>query len=649
MSLSRFFFVLLLSFFIFPSLSKATVEPFSSTGPGTSNKATSDPLYADARKITIENAPVAGGAKALPAETKPEPVSKPAQAELKSPQPAQKPAQTPKPAMAEAKQPAVEVKPNTTQTKAATVAIPAVKEAEQAVIDSDEPSEFIKAGDTEVIEVNEEAASAGVPEPVAVLSSQDPDMLKMNTETADVNHIEKSVRYFSVSVKKHFNKWLERSGKYVGLMKSILRENYLPEDLVFLALIESGFNPRAYSPASASGPWQFIRGTATRYGLRIDRWVDERRDPIKSTKAAAAYLKDLYGMFGNWPLAMASYNSGEGNVARAVKRNDTLDFWELRKTRSLPSETKEYVPKFMAAKMIAKNPESYGFNDIQYDQPFEFDEVAVHDCVDLGVVARCCNVSVDEIKDLNPELIRGCTPPNLPVYNLRVPKGSREQFLTNYAALPDNERVARPKAVDKTRYTVRRGDSMKSVARRYGLSVAELAVANNLRITSKLKKGRRLTIPDGATAVASKKASPATSKTADSTPSKSYRARRGDSLESIARRNGMSVASLARINGLSTKTKLKVGQRLSLASGTKVAAADTDDSKPASTKKSASKSAKKKTKIASRKTYKVKNGDTLWSISKRFNVSQKSLQKANGNKAVIRTGQKLVIPKEEAA
>ncbi len=437
-------------------------------------------------------------------------------------------------------------------------------------------------------------------------------------------------------------------------MKSILRENYLPEDLVFLALIESGFNPKAYSPASASGPWQFIRGTATRYGLRVDRWVDERRDPVKSTKAAAAYLKDLYGMFGNWPLAMASYNSGEGNVARAVNRNNTLDFWELRKTRSLPSETKEYIPKFMAAKMIADNPASYGFDNIQYDQPFEFDEVIVNNCVDLDVVAKCCNVPVNDIKDLNPELIRGCTPPNLPAYTLRVPKGSKELFMKSYAALPDEEKIARPKAVDRTRYTARRGDTMKSVARRYGLSVAELASANNLGINSKLKRGRRLTIPDGGIAVASRKSSPASTKTADATPShsKTYRARRGDTLASIAKRNGMTVSELASINGLSPKTKLKKGQRLSLVSGTAVAAADTaDDSSKSTTAKSSTKSSKKKAKVAvaSKKTYKVKNGDTIVSISKRFKVSQKSLLKANGNKSALRAGQKLVIPEEEAA
>ena len=608
-----------------------------------------DHVDSDARKITVDSSSGPAPAKPLSADIKVPVAPKPAvPVAQKSPAPA------PKPAVAEVKQPTVEVKQtNTEQAKAAAAPI-APKETGQPVlaIDSDEPASFIKDDDSEVIEDKEEAAPSAAPGPVAVLSSQDPDVMKMNTKSADMSPIEKSVRYFSVSVKKHFNQWLERSGKYVGLMKSILRENYLPEDLVFLALIESGFNPKAYSPASASGPWQFIRGTATRYGLRIDRWVDERRDPIKSTKAAAAYLKDLYGMFGNWPLAMASYNSGEGNVARAVKRNDTLDFWELRKTRSLPSETKEYIPKFIAAKMIANNPESYGFNDIQYDQPFEFDEVVLSNCVDLDVVAKCCNVPVSEIKDLNPELIRGCTPPNLPSYNLRVPKGSKEQFQKNYAALPDEEKVARPKVADNTRYRVRRGDSMKSIARRYGLSVAELASANNLGINSKLKKGRRLTIPDGSAVVASRKASPTPTKTADSTSSKTYRARRGDSLASIAKRNGMSLAELASINGLSTKTKLKKGQRLSLVSGTAVAAADTTDevsSKPATTKKSVSKSTKKKTRVASRKTYKVKNGDTIVSISKRFKVSQKSLMKANGNKSALRTGQKLVIPLEEAA
>ncbi|HLB24989.1 MAG TPA: lytic transglycosylase domain-containing protein, partial [Nitrospirota bacterium] len=238
------------------------------------------------------------------------------------------------------------------------------------------PSDFIMAGDTVLVPVDVLTAAGLAPEAGnPVLKEAEKELVNRHDKSGSLfAPIENSIRYFSVTVKKHFSRYLTRSGKYMDMMKSILRENYLPEDLVFLALIESGFNPKAYSWAKASGPWQFIKGTATRYGLKVNSWVDERRDPVKSTKAAAAYLRDLYGMFGSWPLAMASYNCGEGNVARAVNRNGTLDFWELHKTRHLPSETKDYVPKFVAAKMIANDPEKYGFYDIEYDDPFEYEE-----------------------------------------------------------------------------------------------------------------------------------------------------------------------------------------------------------------------------------------------------------------------------------
>ncbi len=308
--------------------------------------------------------------------------------------------------------------------------------------------------------------------------------------------VARDVQYFSITVRKHFQQWLARSGKYMTLMKSILRENYMPEDLVFLALIESGFNPKAYSIAQASGPWQFIRGTAARYGLRVDQWVDERRDPVKSTEAAAAYLKDLYGMFGSWPLAMASYNAGEGNVARAITRTGGVqDFWKLRKTRYMPSETKDYVPKFIAARMIAQNPDNFGFKDLEYDQPFVFEEVQLDHCTDLRTVALCCGVSTEEIKDLNPELIKGCTPPNR-TYTLRIPKGKKEAFLAAYNALPKNERFATPKIfAANARYVVRRSDSLKNIAGKLGVPVAKLAAANRLKASSKVRKGKRLLVP----------------------------------------------------------------------------------------------------------------------------------------------------------
>jgi len=382
-----------------------------------------------------------------------------------------------------------------------------------------------------------------------------------NTELS--SSVNQNVRMFSSTLKGHFSQWLSRSGKYTDVMKGILREKGLPEDLVFLALIESGFNPMAYSWAQASGPWQFIRGTAKRYGLSVDSWVDERRDPIKSTKAAAEYLKDLYNLFGTWSLAMASYNAGEGNVAKAVMRNGSMDFWELRKSGSLANETKEYVPKFIAAKMIAQNPTAYGFDNLEYETPFQFDEVVVDKAISLEVAAKYCGVSARDIKELNPELKRWCTPPNRPGYTLRVPLGTRDAFLENYRTRPENQ------SAGWTEHTVRRGESMKGIARKYGVSVAAIAKANG--VTS---------------------------------------ARRGQSL--IIPIEGVSSSSIA----------------------------GDDEGAP---RKSTPHKAK-------RSTYKVRRGDTLSGISDRFGVSPKSLIKANslqGSK--VRPGQKLVIPKEDAA
>jgi membrane-bound lytic murein transglycosylase D len=470
------------------------------------------------------------------------------------------------------------------------------------------PADFIKSMDTQVV-----TAPAG-PTPIAATKPGDSCPAKaqetaaVTADAASVNgsdepfqlfggvlheSVDKNVRYFSSTIKNHFSRWLARSGKYLGLMKSIFRENYLPEDLVFLALIESGFNPKAYSWAKACGPWQFIKGTGQKYGLKVDRWVDERRDPVKSTKAAAAYLKDLYGMFGSWPLAMASYNAGEGNVARAVTRNGTDDFWELRKTRSLAPETKEYVPKFMAAQMIAQDPEKFGFDNVEYEQPFEFDEVVLDRCTDLKVVAKCCGVDVSDIKELNPELIRWCTPPNRQTYTLRIPKGTKEIFLASYAQLPEVEKLARPSREDLyDHYTVRRGDTLKKIARRHHTTETALASANGLEPGFKVRRGQRLVLPAN---VASDDGG--SRRRGKASRYSSYKVRKGDSLASVAKKRGMSVSKLAAMNGLSTKAHLKPGQRL------KTYASSSKGSSSSKSKVARSRHGRKK------KTYTVKKGE----------------------------------------
>lgn len=361
--------------------------------------------------------------------------------------------------------------------------------------------------------------------------------------------VERNIKMFSVNIKDRFSSWLSRSGKYVGLMKGVFREHGMPEDLVYIALIESGFNPKAYSWAKASGPWQFISSTGKRYGLRIDSWVDERRDPIKSTRAAAAYLKDLYDMFGTWSLSMAAYNAGEGSVSRAINKTGTLDFWKLSESRTIVTETREYVPRFIAAKAIANDPAAYGLDKIFYEEPLKFDEVRVSKPVSLDAVARACGVTLDEIKGLNPELKRSCTPPNTPGYRLKVPHGAGKTFLAKYESLPESAKKIVADTGKTGTYKVRRGDTLSRIARKYGTSTTRLASLNGLKSKSLIRAGQRLKVSGGTVVAAS-------------TPSGKYRVRNGDTLWGISQKFGVSMDSIKKVNSIGRRTVIKPGQRL---------------------------------------------------------------------------------------
>ena len=189
--------------------------------------------------------------------------------------------------------------------------------------------------------------------------------------------VRRNIELFSEAIKKRFALYLQRSGRYITVMTDILKKEGIPSDIVFMSMIESGFSTKALSPKKAAGPWRFIPETGKRYGLRIDKWVDERRDPVKSTHAAAHYMRDLYGMFNSWEFAMAAYNAGEMKIARAIDHTNTNDFWEISTTRHIKDETKEYVPRFIAAKLIADDPEAYGFEDLQYEDGLAYDEVHI--------------------------------------------------------------------------------------------------------------------------------------------------------------------------------------------------------------------------------------------------------------------------------
>lgn len=343
---------------------------------------------------------------------------------------------------------------------------------------------FAFAGDKTT---NEEAPQSDAPR---LTSSENPALIASYDSNGVASRaVEKNLGLFSLRIKDKFSLWLSRSGKYLDMMKEILRKKDVPEDIVFLSLIESGFNPYAYSIARAVGPWQFIASTAKRYGLEINWWKDERRDPIKSTEAAADYLKDLYEMFGSWNLAMAAYNAGEGKILRALQRSKADDYWALLDTKHIRNETKDYVPKFIAASLIASNPEDFGFADIQYNQPMSYDEVELDSPIDLSVAADCAGADLDVIKKLNPELRRWCTPPDAPRYTLRIPEGTKDTFLNKLAAIPEEERFT------IERFTVKKGDTFKKISQRTGIPESVILSLNSMEKIMPLKVGRVIYMP----------------------------------------------------------------------------------------------------------------------------------------------------------
>jgi membrane-bound lytic murein transglycosylase D len=237
--------------------------------------------------------------------------------------------------------------------------------------------------------------------------------------------------YFTTERKDTIKRYLSRSTRYLPMIREVFQEHGLPEDLAYLAMIESGYNPHAYSHAAACGLWQFIRGTGVRYGLTINNYIDERRDPEKSTHAAAKYLLDLYKRFGSWYLAAASYNCGEGRVQREINSGAGKNFWELSENQCLPGETKNYVPQMIAATIIAKNPEKFGFKNVPYLPPLKYDTVKVSEPTSLRAASVACNVPLEEMHFLNPELRKGVTPPEMGAYVLKIPKGASERFRKN--------------------------------------------------------------------------------------------------------------------------------------------------------------------------------------------------------------------------
>lgn len=300
--------------------------------------------------------------------------------------------------------------------------------------------------------------------------------------------VESWLRYYQGRGRESFEITLERAGRYERVMREIFREKGLPEDLIYLSLIESGFQPTAYSRARAAGLWQFVPGTARTYGLEMSEWVDERLDPIAATHAAAEYLEDLQREFRDWYLTVAAYNAGPGRLHRAMRRAGSRDFWTLAERRVLRWETRNYVPKLIAAALIAKQPEEYGLR--HRPEPIAtFDVGYVPDATSLDVVAEAAEVPFEEILALNPHLVRGVTPPGRR-FPVRLPAGRPRLFTQNYERVPVSERVS------SVVHVVRRGENLERIARTYGSRPSAIREANEGLEPRRLRVGQRLIVPE---------------------------------------------------------------------------------------------------------------------------------------------------------
>ena len=366
--------------------------------------------------------------------------------------------------------------------------------------------------------------------------------------------VENHLEYFKTRGRDVFQRWLDRSARYIPMMKEIIREKNLPEDLVYVAMIESGFNPYAVSWAKAVGPWQFMPATGKNYGLKIDWWIDERKDPVKSTHAAAEHFKDLYNLFGSWPLALASYNAGAGKVQRAVLRTRSEDFWDLKASRYIRKETKNYIPKYMAATIIAKNPEAYGFT-LSTIEPFNYDEVEISGMTDLRLIARCAGCTYEEIKEMNPELKRWITPPDITSYVIRLPKGAKQTFLTNFAAIPADQKIR------WERHEVGKGDTLARLAKQYNTTPEVIRDINGLR-KNPLTPGKHLIVPVDINGTAHDVTTLAPQQ-AGKRQQILYRVRRGETLWKIAKDHEVTVSDIKEWNrGLGRS--VRAGQKIKL-------------------------------------------------------------------------------------
>ncbi len=506
------------------------------------------------------------------------------------------------------------------------------KQYERIYLSSNEPleAEEIREDITELEETINIADSALYGEST-VIDSSSGIPLTLNRK------VRLAIKYFQTRGRFVFTRWLERSGRYVEMVKSVLREKNLPEELAYLAMIESGFNPRARSYARAVGMWQFISATGKYYGLRHNWWFDERRDVLKATRAAAEHLADLYERFGDWYLALSGYNCNPRKVERNIRRYHTRDFWKLKR---LPRQTRNYVPTFLAATIIAENPEKFGFY-IQKKAPVRVDSITISESVDLNLIAQLTDTTYAFIREINPAVLRWVTPPGIKDFTLYLPKGKREIFKERYAKIPDSKKRS------WVRHRIRSGETLSTIAQKYHTSMSVIRSTNKLR-SNFIRAGKYLLIPVPQNKAAyyaslsyrpSKRKHHKTSRTkVKNVPGHKkiiYVVKPGDTLGGIAEQFNTRASRIRSWNGLRYGQYIRPKQKLAIWV-------------PENMNEIKARLAKHK-KMVQKETgtfYTVRFGDTLWDIAKKYGVSIKELKKMNKMRTSrIRPGDRIKVSK----
>lgn len=508
--------------------------------------------------------------------------------------------------------------------------------------DSSQPDQELQATEPEMCldqELSELSQTGFWNEPYSPLNFDPTQNVFFDFPVVLNKQVEMYLHFFQNRFREQFAHWLQRSTVYQSMMEAELAQAGLPRDLAYLAMIESGYNPVACSKSMAVGLWQFMEGTGLQYNLEIDKFVDERRHPEKATRAAVAFLADLYKEFGDWHLAIAAYNGGPGKIRIGLTKYKATNFWELASQDYLSLETKRYVPKLIAALIIAKQPEKFGFTNLAYYTPPRYDVLNVKPGMSLEAVALISNSDIGKIKQLNPELRQDKTPLNVSEYELRVPEASAKLALKN---------ISRLHPVVSTNYKshkIVKGDTLTSICGQYDVNKTTLLKANNLR-SGKLNNGQHLRIPYNTISYQLLPEQIAKTSTTNRENLVMHLVKPGDTVSKISKLYNVPVEMVMASNGLKNVKAVRVGQQLALYTNqnkASIALATVDKNSRPGPEKPAMlvlKAERRKTHVtevratdSSYASYNVQDGDTLWTISQKFSASTSEIKKLNNLKS----------------